>query len=347
MANVNIRTPRFYCDSISYRRSRGVAVDTNYDVMAENSGSNLVGIKSGGGVEADLFDMRHSNLVTFNTKASSTTRADHVVITLDLMGTTSNVCNFVAILNHNADSSNAKFRIASTDTESDIQSANMTSATAIQSTEVLNGTVGGSSPYTIVPSADGSTILTFSETNDRFIGIQIEGQGSAFSSSNDFTVGCILVGEFYDMPHAPDLNVKRSITFDKVNIQESVGGQRYSNMASFGKSAAEQNKSPFVTTTSPQQVFGGRMAYYMNFSYLNSTDVMPNDYSTHNPTDDSTVEDIWNKVTGSHIPFIFTTDGTSTSESDYLFARFAQNSLEMDQVAHDIFNINLKIEEEF
>ena len=58
------------------------------------------------------------------------------------------------------------------------------------------------------------------ETNDRFIGIQIEGQGSAFSSSNDFTVGCILAGEFYDMPHSPDMNVKRSISFDGVKVQE-------------------------------------------------------------------------------------------------------------------------------
>ena len=344
MANVNIRKPRFYCDSISYRRSRGVAVDTNFDVMTENSFANLVGIKSG--VEADLFDMRPSNLVTFNTKASATTRADHAIITLDLMGTTTNVCNFVAILNHNADSSNAKFRIASTDTESDIQTANMLSANVIQSTEVLNGTVSGVSPYTITPSADGSTILTFTETNDRFIGIQIEGQGSAFSSSNDFTVGCVLAGEFYDMT-TPDMNVKRSISFDGVKVQESVGGQRFSNMVNQGKSAAEQNKSPFVTTTSPQQVFGGRMSYDMNFSYLKSTDVMPNDYSTHNPTDDSTIEDVWNKVNGNHIPFIFTADGTSTSESDYLFARFAQNFLDMQQVALDTFNISMRIEEEF
>jgi hypothetical protein len=346
MANVNIRKPRFYCDSISYRRSRGVAVDTNFDVMTENSLANLVGIKSGGGVEADLFDMRPSNLVTFNTKASTTTRADHVIITLDLMGTSTNVCNFIAILNHNADSANAKFRIASTDTESDIQSANMLSANVIQSTEVLNGTVSGTSPYTISPSLDGSTILTFPETNDRFIGIQIEGK-TTFSSSNDFTLGCVLAGEFYDMPHSPDMNVKRSISFDGVKVQESIGGQRFSNMINQGKSAADQNKSPFVTTTSPQQVFGGRMSYDMNFSYLKSTDIMPNDYSTHNPTDDSTIEDVWNKVNGNHIPFIFTADGTSTSESDYLFARFGQNSLDMQQVALDTFNISMRIEEEF
>ena len=50
---------------------------------------------------------------------------------------------------------------------------------------------------------------------------------------------------------------------------------------------------------------------------------------------------------GSHIPFVFTTDGTSTSESDYLFARFGQNSFDMTQVAPDVFNVSMRIEEEF
>tara|TARA_R100001463_G_scaffold94611_1_gene149186 strand:- start:9646 stop:10692 length:1047 start_codon:yes stop_codon:yes gene_type:complete len=348
MANVNIRTPRFYCDSINYRLSRGVAINDQYDVIAEDSGADIVGIKSGGGVESDLFDMRPTNTVTFNTKASADTREDHVIITLDLMGTNTNVCNFVAILNHNGLSSNAKFRIKTTDTEPEIQSANMNSANAMNNpVSVLNGNVAGSSPFTITPVRDGSTIITFDETNDRFIGIQIEAPTGGFSSSNDFTAGCILAGEFFDMPSAPDLQVKRSIAFDKVTVQESVGGQRYSNMSNFGKTTSEQNVFPFLTTTSPQQVFGGRMSYEMSFSYLSSADIMPNDYSTHNATDDSTIEDVWNKVNGSHIPFIFTTDGSSTSESDYLFARFAQDSLEMNQVAPDVFNMSLTIEEEF
>ena len=85
----------------------------------------------------------------------------------------------------------------------------------------------------------------------------------------------------------------------------------------------------------------------MNFSYLNSTDIMPNDYKAVNATDDAVVEDIWNRTNGRHLPFIFTADGTSTSEDDYLFARFGQDNLEMTQVANDIWNVNMKIEEEF
>tara|TARA_B100000768_G_C11046474_1_gene276506 strand:- start:186 stop:599 length:414 start_codon:yes stop_codon:yes gene_type:complete len=55
-------------------------------------------------------------------------------------------------------------------------------------------------------------------------------------------------------------------------------------------------------------------------------------------------------VDGSARPFIFSMDNSSTgsnAESEHLFARFAQNSLSMTQVANNIYNVKLKIEEEF
>ena len=85
----------------------------------------------------------------------------------------------------------------------------------------------------------------------------------------------------------------------------------------------------------------------MKFSYLNSSNIMPTNYETNQNTDEAVVEDLWNKTNGRHIPFIFTQDGTSTSYSDYLFARFGQDSLNMTQVAPDVFDISMKIEEEF
>jgi hypothetical protein len=35
------------------------------------------------------------------------------------------------------------------------------------------------------------------------------------------------------------------------------------------------------------------------------------------------------------------------AESEYIFARFDQNSLDLNQVAHKLFNLRLKIVEEF
>jgi len=352
MANMNIRTPRFYVDSISYRLSRGVAQNGVYDVQGTSTGNNLVGIKSGGGTEADLFDMKPLNLVTFDTAASVASKADGVVLSLDTMGETSSKHSFVAILNHNLVTATGRFKIAASDTKAQIEIFDWhASATKIEPTEIINGdTIDGSSPFEVTPATDGSTIVKFAESDLRYWGIQFEGSDSDNFSGTDLTVGCVLMGEIYEMPHAPDMSVKRAIIFDQVDIVESAGGQRFGNMTSHGRTASSTSKSPFTTSTVAQQVFGGRIAYNLNFSYLASTDVMPDEYDIYNPADDSTVEDIWNKTNGQHLPFIFSIDKSSegdNAESEHIFARFKQDSLNMTQVANDFFNISMHIEEEF
>jgi hypothetical protein len=226
----------------------------------------------------------------------------------------------------------------------------MASATAMGNpVEVVNADAISSS--IITPATDGSTIVRFDESDLRYWGIQFEGNSSNTFGSTDLFVGCILIGEYYEsMPHAPDLSVKRSIIFDKVSMQESVGGQRYSNMTSFGRQSTSTTKSPFSTAVTGQSTMGGRIAYDLNFSYLNSSDIMPTEYDVHDVANDSVVQDIWNRANGPHIPFIFSIDKDSegdNAESEHIFARFGQSSLDMTQVAHDVFNVSMRIEEEF
>ena len=55
-------------------------------------------------------------------------------------------------------------------------------------------------------------------------------------------------------------------------------------------------------------------------------------------------------VDGPSRPFIFCIDKDTPAnggESDYMFARFAQNALTMTQVANDVYNVDMRIEEEF
>ena len=215
MANMNIRQPRFYCDYINYRLSRGVAQDGRFDVQATSTGNNLVGIKSGGGTEAELFDMRPLNLVTFDTSASSAAKADHVVVSLDLMGETSSKVSFVAILNHNLATATGKIRISASDTKSHIENDDLTGATTITCTEVVNADT--ISTNVITPATDGTTIVKFSESDLRYWGIQFEGSDSGNFSATDLTVGCVLVGEIMEL-RSPDLSLTRSIAFDKVNV---------------------------------------------------------------------------------------------------------------------------------
>jgi len=366
--NLPIARVRFYTDMISFQLSRGKAQDNNFDVKATNSGENYVGIKSGGGVEADLFDMRPLNLVTFDTSASATTKADNVRINIDTgqQGSVNGIKNgFIAILNHNMATANAKVRIGSSDSpESNVAGSDGTamSGTQIALTEIVNAdtisTSGSSSDMVVFePATDGSSIVTFTENDDRYWGINFEGADGDSSinasdgnfGSTDLTVGCILLGEFFDA--APvDVNLTRTIAFDGLSMQESVGGQRYSYMTQHGRRASSTSKSPFITTTSDLNTFGGRMIYDLNMSHVAHDELMPDAYDSHEHRTDSFVGDVWSRTQGSHLPFIFSIDNTHTgadAESSHIFARFGQDDLQMKQVASNRFNFSLRIEEEF
>lgn len=340
MANMNIRTPRFYTDRINYLLNRGI----NNNQFYLNSGSGQLNTITVGSV-VELFDMRPLNQVTFDTSGN---RTEDIVLSID-QNFGSYKTGFIAILNHNMFSADAQLTVSYSNTEAHVQATGMASATDIENLDdIFNASNSGN---VITPSADGHTLFTFDEFANRFIGLEFGGTDTGdFDGSNNLSIGCIIIGEYYDMPVSPDLSVKRSIKFDKQNIQESLGGQRFSTMPSYGKGyLSASNKSPFHTYTGNGErgVYGGRINYDIKFSYLNSSDVMPSTYDIQNQADDTVVSDIWNYTHGGHIPFIFTQDGSSHDETDYLFARFAQDSLSMTQVAPDVFSIAMKIEEEF
>jgi|TARA_B100000085_G_scaffold285066_1_gene319840 hypothetical protein len=376
MANMNIRTPVFYPDRIRHQRGRGGAIASII------TGSDLIDFQTGS--ISTLHNGKPLDLCTFNTSASSFSKLDHVLFNYN-MGTDQWRTTFITILNHNLHSCNGKFRIfvgssadeindvngasalensfsAGTDDEGNPEGVNYTPVEVVNADSIVKSSNGKS--IHVHPSSDGTTIIKIVKTSDssdftgfRFIGIQFEGDSSSSDTSSsgsfnttDLTLGGIEIGEVYTMPVSPDLNVKRSIIYDKTSIQESLGGQRYATKTSTGRTATTTSKSPFTTSSYSQYVFGGRIAYDLSFSYLQSSDIMPTEYGIIDYTNDSFVQDVWNMTDGNLHPFVFSIDSASTgsnAESEFIYARFAQDSLEMDQVAPDVFNISLKIEEEF
>jgi len=360
MANQNIRTPRFYTDMINYLMARGVAQNGEFDVIA--TGGVFQGLQTG--TEAELFDMKPLNKVDFDTSANTT---DHVLITIDTQTANFHI-NYVAILNHNLVTSVGKIRIFAGDIASDVASVDGSACetadidwSEVTVTEIVNAdtiTAGADDKSVVIePATNGSTIVTFPDETVRYWGIQFEGNttntGNATDGtwgSTDLHLGGIMIGEYYDMPRSPDMSVKRSIMFDQTKIQESVGGQRYSNMTSWGPQSNDDTHSPFNISSRAYTSYGGRMTYDFSFSYLASSDVMPSEYASVQYGSDTAVEDVWNITHGNHIPFIFSIDNDSkgnNAESEHVFARFAQNSLDMNQVANDVWNISMRIEEEF
>ena len=356
MANQTIKTPRFYTDLVSYFRARGSAIG------AISSTTGTIQVQTGSVHE--LFDLRPLNQVTFDTSANP---ANHV-LTKITFSTAQFKQNYIAILNHNLKTAVGKIRIFAGDVSSDIialDGGNADTADinwgSVATVDVVNGDIrtaaSDNKSLVIEPASDGTTIITFPEQGLRYWAIQFEGNttntGNAINGtwgSTDFAVGGIMIGEYFDMPVSPDLSLTRSIVYDKVNVSESAGGQRYSTATSFGKTASSTSKSPFALGTYPQNAYGGRQVYNLNFSYLNNTDLLPAENSIYGFSDDSVISDVWNIIDGPSRPFIFSIDNSSAgsnAESEHLFARFAQDSLDMQQVAPNVYSVAMRIEEEF
>ena len=335
MTYQRIQTPRFYVDTINWLISRGVASSefAIYHAISDTINHDATH------VDEELFDMNPANQVVFSTSDSSATRADHVLFAIDKQ-VTDIPTNFVAILNHNMDSAEGKFRVSTS-------SSAITSIdpTAEASASVLNA---ADSSNIFTPATDGDSIITFdtADTN-RHLMVQFEGD-STFSSSNDLKIGCILIGEYFDMPLAPDMKVTRAVSFGN-DIMETPSGRRFSQAKWLegNQSSTTQSGQPFKSAGTPtHQRFGGRTKFDMNFSFLSDDDLTTSDISTDSATD-SFYNMVWNRTGGSHIPFVFTPDGSSTTNGDYIFARFGQDEWASQQVASNVYSTALSVIEEF
>ena len=345
---MDVGVPKFFTDSINFLMSVGTAQNGNFDVV---SGSDLINTYVTGS-EAELFDMKPMNQVTFNTTASTAVRGDHVLININKQSTNFKT-DYIAILNHNMNSAEAKVRVGFGDALEDINDVDLANSDNVMANpaEVVNADDITSSIVT--PDANGSTIFTFDATDEQFIGLQFEGADGSnlFNASNNLKIGCIMVSEHYTMPQAPDVSLRRSIIYDGVNVQQSMGGVKYGNASHIGRRYRNTlNKSPFLTTSYPSGVYGGRIVYDLNFSHMSSSDIMPTQYGDELETADTVVSDVWNRTKGNLFPFIFCSNSALTgnkAEQNYIFARFGQDSLDMQQVAPSVFNIGMRIEEEF
>ena len=373
MANVEIKNPRFYCDVISSHIAKGITQNGEFDVTPTHS-SGFIGLQNG--TEAELFDNKPLNQVDFDTSGDTD---GHVLITIDTQfaGSGDNEgdrINFISILNHNMNTANCKVRIFAGNESNDVTAADGANAditdinwSLVTITQIVNGAtdIGSDNRSAIIiPSENGSTLVTFTASNLRYWGIQFEGTAGTdndnqttgtFNSSTDLKIGCVQLGTFFDMPHSPDMTLARAIEFDQNKILKSIGGQKYGMATNLGRFVSSTSRSPFLNSlqSNADSIFYGRISYDLAFSYIADTDLIPaiytHPYYNNTSTQRTFIQDVWNTTLGNLLPFIFSVDNTSTgthAESELIFARFDSNTLDMKQIAHKFYNIRLKITEE-
>jgi len=341
-----IATPRAFVDLISFNLAHGWSALANIKAL-QDDGSTPVTFDTGSIIE--MFDMKPSNHVVIDKENQQFYIQYDTEFNTDALGESS----FLAILNHNLDDANAVITIE-VDDDSSFGSATKISTTG-NHTKVINAAANDSAGE-IDPATNGWTLITWATqtADNRYLRITFaEDGGSGQNFDADVKIGCILYGEIVDWAHSPDLGITTTIDYDGTTLQQSVGGSTYANSTHFGQ-PAWSTTIPWGlnASASSNHVFQyryGRMNHSMKFSYLNDTDVFaPDQHSTtvSNWFDsDNLHASFYQRILGQHLPFLFTIDGTSTSEGDYGLFRLADSGFKSTQVAYQVWDVALDITE--
>lgn len=196
-------------------------------------------------------------------------------------------------------------------------------------------------------------------------------------------IGSFGFGHIFQMPHSPDLSLTMTREYDGIQEQKTRGGStltqiNYSRPPDWAGLPAWHLSSENVDSyysdgyVEPRKPARGRRVWSLKFSYVGSDDLFSINemVDTANPTDSDTASDytssdfdnignfnyetftdrsfmgqVMHKTMGGALPFIFQPDGNNNSPDQFAICKLDQGSFDFKQVAHNVYDISLKIRE--
>ena len=319
MAYQNVGTPRFYVDYLLWLKSHGIL----------EYASQGVDYVTGSALE--MVSLNPSNQYRLFSSGAGSTQGFYSYTTYSqapqILDSNGAIKNYVAVLGHNAASANAS-----------IHFANATNSSGVIGDSLVNYTDG-------IPEHDGFTIAT---NIDFGAGdVRIHSLGS--TAATDHYIGCYSHGNYYTMPHSPDLNLTLTREYGGIKTIETKGGASLSN-AFYTKPPAWGNLGAWQLGDEDFST-GGRKIWSLSFSFLSDSSVFPD-----NPTeiadaggwevDDTTpdfMSEVVKKTNGGQLPFIFQPDKDNNSE--FAICKFDQSSFSFQQTAPILYSVKMKIRE--
>ena len=182
----------------------------------------------------------------------------------------------------------------------------------------------------------------------------------------DFHIGCISHGNYFDMPHSPDLNLTMTREYGGIKTIETKGGASLSN-AFYTKPPKWGNLGAWeLGNGDPKLSTSGRRVWDLSFSYIQDSDIFPEvsnlnaleslspeglSYETDlDPTGNTLLDDpnFYSQVihkTNGQLPFIFQPDNSNNNADGFAIAKLDMKEFKFEQVANGVYNVKLKIRE--
>ena len=384
MAYQNVGTPRFYIDQIQYLKSigfdfekhynnwyftneNGYMYDGTYDPWFGEDGYRRTYLDN-----KELFNLSPEiQIKPFLLSGGGNRWWDIPYFGSKITG----AGRYCAMLNHNMKSSNIDtfyFEVLNLDSGNNFNTAGGTEV------GIVNSRASAGVDNEI---QDGITIFELQEGQGNFNPLNDEKcfcRLVVYSESNDitdqFSLGALSTGIYYDMPHSPELDVAMTIENDGYDAITTQGGAHLTNVRYNGApmwEKADGSEIPPWTIGEPTAAGRrrGRRVWSMNFKYLSEKDLFASNYMSSNYTenpdgydsadldtdadnnevfyynldnDNSFHAQVLNKI-GNGQRFIFQPDNTNNNPDQFAICQLDQDSLNIKQVANGVYDISLKI----
>jgi len=369
MANQSIGTPRFYLDFTQLAKAKGYV----YSEDSTPSSENIID----GGDPKNVWNFDYTNPTNYTADTSNygsfTFKCPPFWSALPAESEEQNnrdwarlmsTVNYGAILNHNL---RTKYvGINGTLAQTVLFYGNSEEKNYY---EIHSGVNYGDPFYSSFLQYDGYTIFIFNdatylmdesnENPEKFsqFGMRIRNnqEESPLSSSLSFDIGAITFGKYIDMPNSPDLNVKKTVEYDGVNIKRSLGGSDLVQINHQGQPDWLVGEPWALKDYASNGRVGrnGRRSWDLSFSYISNDDLFydlsQNPVGTTQRSDnyiDATneIQLIWDLSLGGALSFIFCPD-KDADNPEFAVCRLDQDSLVSTQVAYQTWNISMRVVE--
>ena len=357
----NVGTPRFYVDYFQYALTTGLAVNNgtgNDNIFGRHDDD---GDKLFQGVDREdlqkLFYLNPTEKVSINFPAdydSNGVYRTQLTVKTYLDENDFNI-NYGMVLNHNLNESGCNFYT---------EGYNNTYARFDNKNSLVNW---GTPPLTY----NGWTLFEHDlpTTGDAewYKHIQVNFQSQEYVEPLPLEIGCISIGTMYEMPHSPDLDLTMTREFGNVKRQFTKGGTllssyKYKQPPTWGDGEAWGLYTDAPTNLGARRA--GRRTWDLKFSYLSATDIMADmEMLNLNPTEETAdyesylgggvgeyetyrfFSQFMQKTLGGSLRFIFQPDGSDYNPDGFAICVLDQDSISIKQVAHNTYNISLRIME--
>tara|TARA_R110002020_G_scaffold412833_3_gene622402 strand:- start:1309 stop:2370 length:1062 start_codon:yes stop_codon:yes gene_type:complete len=346
----NVETPRFYVDYFQYALTTGLAKNEgiggdNIFGTDDNAGNKLFG---GQNIQ-DLQKLFYLNPTNSLTIPGFSEQRSELTIKTYLSKEDYNI-NYLMTLGHNFNQSNVTMY-----------------GEQYQGTYAADPLVNYTNSSSVV-SYNGWSLseLTNINTHPDFLKLNIY-NATQPQTSGDIKIGCISIGTIYEMPHSPDLDLTMTREFGGAKKQFTKGGALLTNYNYTQPPTWGDGESWGLYTDAPTNLGArraGRRTWDLKFSYLSASDIMADlemlnlvsydsngnevdvsdDYDDY-LSDTNFFSQFMQKTLGGSLRFIFQPNGSDYNPDGFAICVLDQDSISIKQVAHNTYNISLRIME--